>query len=301
MSRYILLFSILTLSLFADSITNRRPLYVYALYSLSDNPEDKSLREHLKSQITSSKRGEVILQSQTVLSEPLSLNATGDFDPTALKKLNPLENPEKLILTKVSSGTTQIQLIDIESGKLEYKNSLPDGIVKSLIQDFYSYLDKKNIYLALSERKSSPTSPLRFSRLKSKYAVGEPIRFELEADEDNFVYVVFIPEEKSSEPVLLFPSPTQSANFLKKGERITIPDNDKLLRAAPPYGRDKIKAFASKEEWTEFQFKNKKGESFFKLFPPALTGSKSISMPDLMAKTILNTSVSEWELEVSPN
>jgi hypothetical protein len=301
MKRFILILSILTLSLFADPISDQRPVYKLGFYSLINNKESLHLSQHIRNQILSSKRGEAVLQSQTTITEELPILSNGDFDTIALKKINPLEIPEKLVITRSSSGNTQIQLIDVETGKIEYKNSLPDSIAKTLIQDFYSFLDKKNIYLALSERKSSPTSPLKFSQLKSKYIAGEAIRFELEANEDNYVYVVFIPEEKSEEPVLLFPSPSQSANFLRKGDRVIIPEGDKSLRATPPYGRDKIKAFASKEEWTDFQFKTKKGESFFKLLPPALTGSKSVSLSEVMAKTIWNTAVTEWEIEISPN
>ncbi len=301
MKKILCLLAVFTFSLLSDSAHSPRPVYRYAFYSLSSSAESMELLQHIKTQILQTNRGESIFQTKWILSEEISLSSDTQIPQAELKKLNPLENPEKLILTKIENGSTSVQMMDMESGKVEYKNSLPESVSKTLLQDFYSFLDKKNIYLALSERKSSPSSPVKFSQLKSKYVAGEPIRFELEANEEYYVYVVFVPENKSTEPMLLFPNPSQTANYLKKGERITIPEKDKTLKAGPPYGHDKIKVFASKEEWTEFQFKNQKGESFFKLLPPALTGTKSVSMPDVMAKTIFKTEVSEWEFEVSPN
>lgn len=301
MKKYILGFAILTLSTLADSSPNTKPIFRYAFYTLSSSAENLDLLQHIKTQVIASNRGEAILQSTTFLPTEIANSETGEVNWMELKKLHSLENPEKIIIAQTKNGVTQIQLVDLESAKIEYKNSLPDAVSKSLLQDFYSYLDKKNIYLAISERKSSPSAPIKFSQLKAKYIAGEPIRFELEATGDNYIYVVFLPESKSNEPLLLFPNPNQSDNYLKKGERIMIPENNRLLKASPPFGHDKIKVFASKEEWTDFQFKNQKGESFFKLLPPALTGTKSVSLPDIMARTILNTQVTEWDLEISPN
>jgi hypothetical protein len=303
MKKIILLISLTTICLFAEnSGSSARPLYKYAFFAQNDNAASLELIQYLKSQVLSTKRGEAILQSNFNWKEDLSTaTLSEDFNILEIKKSMNIDSAEKIILARTISDTSQIQMIDVETGKVEYKNSLPDSISKSLLLDFYSFLDKKNIYLALSERKSSPSSPLKFSQLKSKYAVGEAIRFELEALEDNFVYVVLVPNEKGEEPTLLFPNPNQTANFMKKGEKIMIPDGNKSLRAAPPYGRDRIKAFASKEEWNDFQFKNKKGDSFFKLLPPALTGAKAVYLPELMSRTILNTSVAEWQMEILPN
>ncbi|TGL61200.1 DUF4384 domain-containing protein [Leptospira ognonensis] len=301
MKKYLWTFAILTISTLADSSPNVKPVYRYAFYTLSTSAESLELLQHIKAQVIATNRGDAILQTNWTLPYELTSKENGEMNLNELKKLHPLENPEKIIISQSNNGVTQLQMVDIESSKIEYKNSLPDSVSKSLLQDFYAYLDKKNIYLAISERKSSPSAPIKFSQLKAKYVAGEPIRFELEATGDSYVYVVFIPESKSAEPLLLFPNPNQSVNYLKKGERIMIPENNLLLKASPPYGHDKIKVFASKEEWTDFQFKNQKGESFFKLLPPALTGTKSVSLPDLMARTILNTQVTEWDLEISPN
>ncbi|MCZ8156287.1 MAG: DUF4384 domain-containing protein [Leptospira sp.] len=301
MKKYLVIFSICTFILFAGESNSKRPVYKFAFIAQSTDTDTRDLTDYIKTQILSSNRGEAILQTQIPTGINLTSSINGDIDVSSLKDDPTFKSAEKIVLVQQKDSATQIQMVDMESGKLEYKNSLPTSISKTLLQDFFSFLDKKNIYLAITEKKSSPTSPLKFSQLKSKYTAGEAIRFELESNEDNYVYVMLIPGDKSDEPVLLFPSPTQTANYLKKGQKVTIPDGDKSLQAAPPYGRDKIKAFASKEEWTDFQFKNKKGDSFFKLLPPALTGSKSISLPDVMSKTILDTSAIEWEMEVLPN
>ncbi|WP_425460597.1 DUF4384 domain-containing protein [Leptospira ilyithenensis] len=49
--------------------------------------------------------------------------------------------------------------------------------------------------------------------------------------------------------MLLFPNPVKGNNFLKKGEKIIIPSEPKFFIASPPFGKYKLRAFASKEEW----------------------------------------------------
>ena len=264
MKRLILVLSLISVCIFAKGENDIRPVHTYAFLALEENTESIELLQFLRNQIFSSKRGEIVHQTNlSIDSNLLKMTDTGVYDISLLNKETQVLGAEKLILIKSSNTITQIQLLDLETGKLEYKNSLPESIQKTLIQDFYSFLDRKNIYLAISEKKSSPSSPVKFSSLKSKYVVGESIRFELEANEDNFIYVLLVPENKGEEPVLLFPNPNQTANYLKKGEKITIPEGLNSLRTVSPYGRDKIKAFASKDAWDEFQYKNRKGESFF--------------------------------------
>ncbi len=226
----------------------------------------------------------------------------GEGDENTKKWLTNISDADKFVWLQTSKTETQIKFIDVLTGRLEYKNSLPESLTKTLLTDFYSYLDKRNVFLALSETKSSPANPVKFTSLKSKDVAGESIHFQLESLEDNYVYVVLVPEKKTDEPILIFPNPAQTANYLKKGQKVMIPENGQALKAAPPYGKDKIRVFASKEEWTDLQLRGKKGDSFYKLLPPALTGAKSSSFPGLekLSKTIAQTNVFEWEYEILP-
>ncbi|GBF50469.1 hypothetical protein LPTSP4_19940 [Leptospira ryugenii] len=295
-SRLLILVAILTIGLFAEPKETKLPIYKYALLVSQGTTDALEISNHLRGQIIQSKRGDFIYVSDPMFSGDEKLNVNAIIEEKAEIKV-----AEKLILLKDQGSMTSIQLYDIESGNLEYKNSLPSSMHKTLFQDFYAHIDKKNIYLALSEKKSSPSAPIKITALKSKYVAGEPLRFELEVEEDHYVYVLLVPESKQEDPVLIFPNSTQTANFLKKGEKVTIPENLGSLRTAPPFGKDKIKAFASKEAWDEFQFKNKKGDSFFKLLPPALTSSKSIIVSEVTTQMLKDVEVAEWEITIAPN
>ncbi|BDA79620.1 hypothetical protein LPTSP3_g25500 [Leptospira kobayashii] len=300
MKKIFLFFPVFAISLFSHESQGTVILYKVGFYSVSDSKESLELVQHMKAQIVSAKRAIPILQTHYTLPQPLAWDGNSEPDETTKTFLKNLESCDKIIIVNLSGSNFQIQLADVMSGKLEYKNSLPESLRKTLIQDFYSYMDKKNVYLALSQTKSNSGSSLKFHSLKTKYVSGEPIRFELETTEDNFVYVVLISDKRGEDPVLLFPNPSQGNNFLKKGEKIIIPSETKSFVASPPFGKDKLRAFASKEEWKGFQLRGGKEDTFYKLFPPAITSSKSGNPQEVLAKNLNSASVLEWEFEVSP-
>ncbi|MDF3820659.1 DUF4384 domain-containing protein [Leptospira sp. 96542] len=300
MKRFIYFFLFLSLTLFSNDKKENPPLFIIAVESTNLSEESLALRDHIRSQLKNTARGKLSLPILGVAEERWDFDSNGNASLETSKLLGDLNHIQKIVLVSSGDGDSVITFIDVLSKKLEYKNVLPESLTKTLVVDFLSFLDKKNIYLALTDSKNTQTGTLIFNSIKSKYIAGEPIHFEIESVEDNYVYVVLIPENAKEEPVLLFPNPLQSNNFMKKGNKITIPDKRITLKASSVSSKDKIRAFASREEWKEIQLRGKNNESFYKLLPPAITGTKSRSLTfSSITEIIGQTPMTEWEFQIS--
>ncbi|PJZ82134.1 DUF4384 domain-containing protein [Leptospira meyeri] len=303
MKQFLILSSIISLSLFSSDKIGKLPVYRIAVESLSNTEENIVLRDFIKEQIQSTSRGLVTLPLKHSELGTWEFDKEGNPSEETILNFKSLSGMDKLLLVSTEDGQAVISFVDVLHQKLEYRNSLPDTLSKTLVSDFLSFLDKKNIYLALSETGSGSATQLKINSLKPTYVAGEPIRFEIESAEDNYVYVVLVPENQKGEPVLLFPNQIQNDNFIRKGDRVTIPDKRISFRASSTPSKDRIRAFASREEWKEFQLRGKKEDSFYRLLPPAVTGTKTTArsmmvVPNTLTASIEQSPVMEWEYQI---
>lgn len=302
MKRFLVLFAVAVLSVFSADRIGTTPVYKIAIEAYPSTEESRALRDFIKEQIQSTGRGQIVVSFPSSESKTWEFDKRGEATPETKTNLQSLTQVDKLVLVSLEDGEALVSFVDVLHETLEYRNALPETLSKTLVADFLSYLDKKNIYLALSHTGSSTTSQVKINSLKSTYVAGEPIRFEIETAEDNYVYVVLVPENQKGEPVLLFPNPIQSDNFVKKGERITIPDKRISFKAAPTPSKDRIRAFVTREEWKEYQLRGKKEDSFYRLLPPAVTGTKtlarSLTTPPTITSPIEQSLVNEWEYQI---
>ncbi|TGL47236.1 DUF4384 domain-containing protein [Leptospira kemamanensis] len=302
MKRFLVIFSVAILSVFSADRTSTTPVYKIAVEAYPSTEESRVLRDFIKEQIQSSGRGQISFTFPESEKPSWDFDKKGDATEETKANLQKLTQVDKLVLVSSEDGQALISFVDVLHETLEYRNALPETLAKTLVSDFLSYLDKKNIYLALSHTGSNTSSQVKINSLKSTYVAGEPIRFELETTEDNFVYVVLVPENPKGEPVLLFPNQIQNDNFVKKGERVTIPDKRISFRASPTPSKDRIRAFVTREEWKEFQLRGKKEDSFYHLLPPAVTGTKTLARslvpPPTITSPIEQSLVTEWEYEI---
>ncbi|MCW7459713.1 DUF4384 domain-containing protein [Leptospira bandrabouensis] len=301
MKQFWILTAFLSLSLFSSDRVGKLPVYKIAVEVTNQTAETLILRDFMKDQIQSTGRGLVSLPIKNFESNVWEFDKEGIASGKSAEVLQKLNDVDKLALISTEDGQAVISFVDVLQQKLEYRNSLPESLSKTLVFDFLGFLDKKNIYLALSETGSGSNSQLKINSLKPTYVAGEPIRFEIEAAEDNFVYVVLVPENQKGEPVLLFPNQFQNDNFIRKGDKVTIPDKRISFKASTTPSKDRIRAFASREEWKEFQLRSKREDSFYKILPPAITGTKSGVRPMIGSQTItasiVQSPVMEWEYQ----
>ncbi|TGL45127.1 DUF4384 domain-containing protein [Leptospira perdikensis] len=303
MRQFLILFSVISLSLFSSDKLGKLPVYKIAVEAISQTEDNIALRDFIKEQIHSTSRGMVSLPLKGTDTKVWEFDKEGNPSPKTIESLQNLAGTDKLILVSTEDGQAVISFVDVLHQKLEYRNSLPESLSKTLVSDFLGFLDKKNIYLALSETGTGSNSQLKINSLKPTYVAGEPIRFEIESTEDNYVYVVLVPENQKGEPVLLFPNQIQNDNFVRKGDKVTIPDKRISFKAASSPSKDRIRAFASREEWKEFQLRGKKEDSFYRLLPPAVTGTKTTARSMVMVTNSLTapieqTPVMEWEYQI---
>lgn len=303
MKQFIILSSIISLSIFSSDKIGRLPVYKIAVEAISQTEDNIALRDFIKEQIQSTSRGMVTLPTKGRDTSVWEFDKEGNPSQKTVDNLQKLVGTDKLVLVSTEDGQAVVSFVDVLHQKLEYRNSLPESLSKTLVSDFLGFLDKKNIYLALSETGSGSNSQLKINSLKPTYVAGEPIRFEIESTEDNYVYVVLVPENQKGEPVLLFPNQIQNDNFVRKGGKVTIPDKRISFKAASSPSKDRIRAFASREEWKEFQLRGKTGDSFYRLLPPAVTGTKTMARSMVMATNTLTspieqTPVMEWEYQI---
>lgn len=301
MKRFLILFSIAILSLFSVERNGTTPIYKIAVEAYPSTEESRALRDFIKEQIQSSGRGQITFAFPNTENRTWEFDKRGNASKETKSYLQTLTQVDKLVLVSSEDGQALISFVDVLHETIEYRNALPDSLSKTLVSDFLSYLDKKNIYLALSHTGANTASQVKINSLKSSYVAGEPIRFEIETAEDNYVYVVLVPENQKGEPVLLFPNQIQNDNFVKKGERVTIPDKRISFKASPTPSKDRIRAFATREEWKEYQLRGKKEDSFYRLLPPAVTGTKTLARtypnPTTLTSPIEQSLVTEWEYE----
>ncbi|TGK97011.1 DUF4384 domain-containing protein [Leptospira brenneri] len=303
MKQFLFLSAIISLSLFSSDKIGKVPVYKIAVEAVSTNEESIALRDFIKEEIQSTARGMVTLALKGSEENTWEFDKDGNPSPKTIESLGNLNNTDKLLLVSTEDGQAIISFVDVLHKKLEYRNSLPDSLSKTLVSDFLGFLDKKNIYLALSETGTGSNSPLKINSLKPTYIAGEPIRFEIESAEDNYVYVVLVPENQKGEPVLLFPNQIQNDNFVRKGDKVIIPDKRISFNASSTPSKDRIRAFASREEWKEFQLRGKKEDSFYRLLPPAVTGTKATHRSMMAAVTTITTPIEqtpvmEWEYQI---
>jgi hypothetical protein len=302
MKRFLVIFSVASLSVFSADRIGTTPVYKIAVEAYPSTEESRALRDFIKEQIQSTSRGQVTVTFPDSEIRTWEFDKRGDATIETKGNLQSLTQVDKLVLVSTEDGQALISFVDVLHETLEYRNALPESLSKTLVSDFLSYLDKKNIYLALSHTGASSSSQVKINSLKSTYVAGEPIRFEIETTEDNYVYVVLVPENQKGEPVLLFPNQMQNDNFVKKGERVTIPDKRISLKASPSPSKDRIRAFVTRDEWKEYQLRGKKEDSFYRLLPPAVTGTKtlarSLTPPPTLTSPIEESLVTEWEYEI---
>ncbi|PJZ85377.1 DUF4384 domain-containing protein [Leptospira harrisiae] len=303
MKQFLVLSSIISLSLFSSDKIGRLPVYKIAIETISSSDDALTLRDFIREEIQTTSRGVVTPALKEFEPGIWEFDKEGNPSEETVLRLKRLTAMDKLLLVSTEDGQAVISFVDVLHQKLEYRNSLPESLSKALVSDFLGFLDKKNIYLALSETGSGSNAQLKINSLKPTYVAGEPIRFEIESAEDNYVYVVLVPENQKGEPILLFPNQIQNDNFVRKGDRVTIPDKRISFRASSTSSKDKIRAFASREEWKEFQLRGKKEDSFYRLLPPAVTGTKTsikpmIVLPNTLTASIEQSPVMEWEYQI---
>ncbi|TGL87863.1 DUF4384 domain-containing protein [Leptospira congkakensis] len=303
MKHFLILSTIISLSLFSSDKIGKVPVYKIVVEAISTNEETLALRDFIKEEIQSTSRGMIALPLKGSENNIWEFDKDGNPSPKTLTSLANFINTDKVLLVSTEDGQAVISFVDVLHQKLEYRNSLPDSLSKTLVSDFLGFLDKKNIYLALSETGTGANASLKINSLKPTYIAGEPIRFEIESAEDNYVYVVLVPENQKGEPVLLFPNQIQNDNFVRKGDRVTIPDKRITFKAASSPSKDRIRAFASREEWKEFQLRSIKEDSFYRLLPPAVTGTKAthrsmMVVANSLTAPIEQSPVMEWEYQI---
>lgn len=295
-----LLILLATLAVFSYDGKPTNPVLKIAIESSEDSKDSIELRDYLRSQVSKTNRGEVAFSLKGISFSDFSFDRNGNADPFTLQELKKFGQIDKLTLVSLDKGYTSISLIDVTTGRLEYKNGLPDRLTKTLVDDFVQMLDRKNIQLALQMPHTSETATVQLHSVQSNYKIGEPIRFELESSEDRFVYVVVLPENGKDEPVLLFPNSLQKNHYLKKGERVTIPDIRIAFKSSQSK-KETVRVFTPKEEWKDIRLGNGK-DNLYKIMPQAITGTKSSDVTPLsVAKSIFESPKTDFEFLISTN
>lgn len=296
-----LIFLFFSITAFSFDGTKPNSVYKIAIESIGQTQDELDLRDYLRKQITSTHRGDVSLPIKNIQKYSFLFDKEGIATESTKSALKNFSQVDKLALVSYHQGYASITLIDVLGERIEYKNGLPDSLTKTLANDFFSFLDRKNIQLALQEPSSSTLAKVKLNSVKSKYEIGEPIRFEVETEEDNFLYVVVLSEDGSKEPVLLFPNSLQKNNFLRRGEKVSIPDIRITYKSQSTGSKEKLRVFASKEEWKDLRL-GEKQNSLYQVLPQAFTGAKSTGVvPFSLAKTISETPSLDFQFEVSLN
>ncbi|MCZ8344324.1 MAG: DUF4384 domain-containing protein [Leptospira sp.] len=291
---------LVTITLFSYDGKPINPVIKIGIESSDDTSDSIELRDYLRSQVSKTNRGEVAFSLKGVSFSEFSFDRDGNPDSFTRQELKKFGQIDKLTLVSSKKGYTFISLIDVNSGKLEYKNGLPDRLTKTLVDDFVQTLDRKNIQLALQMPRSTETATVQLHSIQSNYRIGEPIRFELESNEDRFVYVVVLPENGQDEPVLLFPNSLQKNHYLKKGDRVTIPDIRIAFKSSQSK-KETVRVFTPKEEWKDIRLGQGR-DNLYKIMPQAITGTKSSDIGPLsLARSIFDSPKSDFEFLISTN
>jgi len=84
------------------------------------------------------------------------------------------------------------------------------------------------------------------------FSLGEEVFIDVTSDQAGYLYVISVDAEGKIN--MLFPNVYQQDNAIPAGKKVTVPDPDNKkfrIKAAPPTGREMIKALVTKEQLRE--------------------------------------------------
>ncbi len=275
------------------------PLYKIAFYTIDNRQASLDYLHQIRTHLRESKKAENAIQEKWELGFLPTFQELGTPDEKTKLWLNSQFAVDKIVLIKTLGASLQVTSIDVRKETIEYQNQLPESLAKTLLYDFFAYLDKRNLYLALSTFPSGTESPVTVTSLKEKYKSGQNVSFDLEAKEDSYVYVISIQEnDNSAEPKLLFPNSVQTKNYIRKGEKITIPGKTNDLSLTYNSGKEKVRIFTSKVPWNQMDLKNSDNKGFYRLSPLALGSAKSLQTVATTGFLGADTQVLELKFEI---
>jgi TolB-like protein len=184
------------------------------------------------------------------------------FDPAASKKIGNLSPADFLLSGQLTplgrTATLSVKLVDTKTGRLLWGNSATFGVnedIKRLIDSSGSGSDRCAGDAAPTTVPTPPPvatpDPMRLavqvSAEKSRYRIGEAVRFRLKVNRD--AYVTLVDVGTSGDVTVLFPNRFHPNHFVRGGEEVLIPPQDagfRLTVQGPP-GTDHVRAIATVE------------------------------------------------------
>jgi|GEM_PF-6424107 len=268
----ICLFILTSLSLVA------RDTSLYRVAFLAGNPTSKSLefREQIKSQLLHEKKVLDSFTTELVPNPSLKFKENGELTSASLSWLYNLIGVDKVLLTTFSGSYYQIHWIDAKTGKVEYRNELPEALLKTLVFDFNKSLDKENIYLALRSEIPKNSQDLEFEILSKQ--PGQSVPIKISSNQGGYVYLAIF-EESTGETVILVPKEGKAPKVLKSGENFLMEDTPLVWGQAtrPP----KMRLFASREPLKGFQFRDEAKRNYGRMVFPGAASAKSSNYSNL--------------------
>ncbi len=247
------------------------------LFSGEIGPE---LEENLKSTLLRSERVSLVDREKTAdaLNE-LSLNQTGIIDPKNAPKLGKILSAQKLIYLKSAKGKWSLELVDVETSKLEFIRSFKIESSNRSFEELTGFLTQNLLLRNLNGLKpKNPNIKISVSSSKQTYQENESVSFSISTSEDCYVYLILL--QSDGETILLFPNSFTPNHFVKANTILQIPDGKSgyILAAGEPYGKDTIKAIASRSKLNLFNTQPYGDSPFGKIEKPFESFSRGMKI-----------------------
>ncbi|EPG74625.1 PF14326 domain protein [Leptospira fainei serovar Hurstbridge str. BUT 6] len=242
----------------------------YQVAILDSSDRAIPLEEELKDLLIESGKVTVIDRKKTAdaLNE-ISLSLQGLADKENAPKIGKLLSAQKLIQIKESGRKWAVELVDVQTSKIDFNRSFVDGGSQKAFQELVGFLSRNLLLRNLSGLRPKQSSiKVSLGSSRKLYKNNDPVSFEVKVSEDCYLYLILL--QSDGESILLFPNDSSPSNFAKAGETILIPDGKSgyILTAGEPFGSDMIKAIASKKSLNLFDSTPVPGTPFGKIVNP---------------------------------
>ncbi|TGK22014.1 DUF4384 domain-containing protein [Leptospira fluminis] len=261
----------------------------YRVAILESSERALPFEEDLKGALLESGKIVVIDRKKTAdaLNE-ITLSMQGLATAENAPKIGKLLSAQKLIQIRESGKRWAIELLDVQTSKVDFNRSFSENGSGRVFQELVQFLSQNLLLRNLSGLKSTVSSlKVTLTSSRKTYKNNEPVNFQVRVSEDCYLYLILL--QSDGDTILLFPNDSSPSNFAKAGSTIQIPDGKSgyILAAGEPFGRDMIKAIASKKNLDLFSATPVPGTPFGRITNPF----------DVVARGIkkINTEIREEE------
>lgn len=233
----------------------------------------------------------------------IKLGQMGILDEEKVARAGKLLGAEKFLTIHQKGEFNSLRLIDVETSTVEgawvsntKAERTENGLKMDTASDYSELINKMLEGLAVKKALATLTKSniskiqVKIKFPKSKFKIGESLKFEVISSEDGYLTLIDIQPDGSV--VQLLPNKSGQSNQIKSGDPFRFPSDNFLLKVSPPWGRDTIKAIVTKNPLVIFQKSDLNNDMFSTIKPgQGLQATKGISM------AIQNVPAGDWGMD----